>query len=264
MRYIILFTLTLAGICYAEEQDSPEAAAPKETAVQQPAPIAVDSGTRIPLSMINSISTKNSVEGDRVYLETVFPITSHGRIVIPAGSFVNGTVTQMKRAGRIKGRSELYVRFDSLTLPNGVTRDFRARIGAMDGTAAGKLDRSEGKISGEGNKGGDARTIAETAGAGASVGAIAGGLSGHPGSGLGIGAAGGAAAGLVGVLLSRGPDAVLTKGTTVDMVLDRRLEFEESELQFAAASTARRSPPVAEAAPAKKENQNRRLWPLPF
>ena len=48
----------------------------------------------------------------------------------------------------------------------------------MDGTAAGKLDRSEGKISGEGNKGGDARTVAEAAGAGASVGAIAGGLSG--------------------------------------------------------------------------------------
>ena len=68
----------------------------------------------------------------------------------------------------------------------------------------------------------------------------------------------------MGVLLSRGPDAVLTKGTTVDMVLDRRLEFAESELEFATASAARRSPQVAEPAPAKKENQNRRLWPLPF
>ena len=264
MRYIIIFTTIVAGVGYAQEQAGPEAAEPAKPAVEKPAPVAVDPGTRIPLSMINSISTKSTVEGDRVYLETVFPITNHGRIVIPAGSFVNGTVTQVKRAGRIKGRAELYVRFDSLTLPNGVTRDFRARIGAMDGTAAGKLDRSEGRISGDGNKGGDARTIAETAGAGASVGAIAGGLGGHPGSGLGMGAAGGAAAGLVGVLLSRGPDAVLTKGTTVDMVLDRRLEFEESELQFAAASAARRSPPVAEAAPSKKENQNRRLWPLPF
>ena len=134
----------------------------------------------------------------------------------------------------------------------------------MDGTAPGKLDRSEGKISGEGNKGGDARTVAEAAGAGAGVGAIAGGLSGHPVSGVGMGAAGGAAAGLIGVLLSRGPDAVLTKGTTVDMVLDRRLEFEDSELQFTTVSTARRASQAAEPAPDKKDNRNRRMWPLPF
>ncbi len=250
MKNLLVYALTSAGIVLGAEQ-------PEKVA------IAVDAGTRIPLSMINSISTKSTAEGDRVYLETAFPVVNNGRIVIPAGSYVNGTVTQIKRAGRVKGRAELYVRFDSLTLPNGVTRDFRARIGAMDGTAPGKLDRSEGKISGEGNKGGDARTVAEAAGAGASVGAIAGGLSGHPVSGVGMGAGAGAAAGLIGVLLSRGPDAVLTKGTTVEMVLDRRLEFDDSELQFAGVSTARHSSPAAEPAPAKKDNQNRR-WPLPF
>ena len=30
-------------------------------------------GTKVPLSLINSVSTKHSAEGDRVYLETVFP-----------------------------------------------------------------------------------------------------------------------------------------------------------------------------------------------
>ena len=93
----------------------------------------VDSGTRVPLSLINSVSTKHAAEGDRVYLETVFPILVGGRVVIPPGSYVAGTVTQVKRPGRMKGRGELYVRFDSLTLPNGVTRDFRARIGTLDG-----------------------------------------------------------------------------------------------------------------------------------
>jgi len=34
------------------------------------------------------------------------------------------TVTQVKKPGRVKGRGELYVRFDTLTLPNGVCRDF--------------------------------------------------------------------------------------------------------------------------------------------
>jgi type IV secretion system protein VirB10 len=50
--------------------------------------------------------------------------------------------------------------------------------------------------------------------------------------GAGIGAAAGAAAGLVGVMFSRGPDAVLAKGTTMEMVLDRELQFSPSELDF--------------------------------
>jgi type IV secretion system protein VirB10 len=50
--------------------------------------------------------------------------------------------------------------------------------------------------------------------------------------GVGIGAAAGAAAGLIGVLVTRGPDAVLAKGTTVEMVLDRQISYGESELDF--------------------------------
>src|SRR3954465_8491591 len=161
----------------------------------------VDPGTKIPLSLINTISTKHSAEGDRVYLETAFPVLVNGRIVIPVGSYVAGTVTQIKKPGRVAGRGELYVRFDSLTLPNGVTRDFRARLGGVDGQNSGELDRSEGKVRSEGNKAGDARTVGEAAGAGASIGVIAS----QTAMGAGVGAAAGAAAGLVGVLATRGP-----------------------------------------------------------
>ena len=197
----------------------------------------VETGSKIPLSMINSVSTKHSVEGERVYLETVFPILVSGKIVIPPGSFVAGTITQIKRPGRVKGRGELFLRFDSLTLPNGVTRDFRARVSSLDGRGGEELDRTEGKIRSEGDKAGDARTIGEAAGAGASVGAIAAGASaGHYGMGAGIGAAAGATAGLMGVLLSRGPDAILAKGSSLEMVLDRPLQFKASELDFGANS----------------------------
>ena len=197
----------------------------------------VESGSKIPLSLINSVSTKQSVEGDRVYLETVFPILVSGKIVIPPGSYVAGTVTQIKRPGRVKGRGELFLRFDSLTLPNGVTRDFRARVSSLDGRGTEELDRTEGKIRSEGDKAGDARTIGEAAGAGASIGAIAAGASaGHYGMGAGIGAAAGATAGLMGVLLSRGPEAILAKGSSLEMVLDRPLQFKASELEFGANS----------------------------
>jgi len=208
-----------------------------QTAAVKPEPAKtgdylVDTGTKIPLTLINSVSTKHSAEGDRVYLETVFPIMASGRIVIPPGSYVAGTVTEVKRPGRMKGRGELFLRFDSLTLPNGVTRDFRARIGTLDGRANEEFDRAEGKIRSEGNKSGDARTVGEATAAGASVGVIAGAATGHYGMGTGIGAAAGAAAGLMGVLLTRGPDAILAKGSTIEMILDRQLHFQDSELNF--------------------------------
>jgi NADPH:quinone reductase-like Zn-dependent oxidoreductase len=68
--------------------------------------------------------------------------------------------------------------------------------------------------------------------AGSGVGGIAGGAAGHAGMGVGIGAAAGAAAGLASVLLTRGPDLVLPKGTSFQMVLDRNLRFKPAELHF--------------------------------
>jgi len=64
------------------------------------------------------------------------------------------------------------------------------------------------------------------------VGAIAGSAAGHAGMGVGIGSAAGVAAGMIGVLLTRGPDAELTKGSTIEMVLDRPLTFAADEVNF--------------------------------
>ncbi len=188
-----------------------------------PAAIVVQAGTKVALSLVNSLNTKYTAEGDRVYLETAFPIIQDGHIVIPKGSYVTGTVTEVKRGGRMKGKSELFLRFDSLTLPSGVTRDFRSRLDSADGN---NVDRQEGKIRGERNTAGDVRTVGEAAGAGATIGAIAG----RSAMGAGVGAVGGAAAGLAGVLLAHSPDVILPKGTTMEMVLDRELRYEAREL----------------------------------
>jgi len=226
-----------------------------------PAPaFVVDRGTHIPLSLINSVSTKHSAEGDRVYLETVFPILANGRIVIPPGSFVSGTITEVKRPGRVKGRGELYLRFDSLTLSNGVTRDFRARVGGIDGRGNEELDRKEGKIIGEGNKAGDAKTIGETAAAGGSIGVLAGSAAKSVGMGAGIGAAAGAATGLAMVLLTRGPDAVLAKGSTIEMVLDRPISFSFEEIPAGTAPSAGHFSNAADG-PAASVKSTRRGFP---
>jgi type IV secretion system protein VirB10 len=251
--YAILLVIWAAWLAPAQQA---------EPAAQRSYEVAT--GTKIPLGLINSISTKQAVEGDRVYLESVFPILVDGKIVIPPGSYVAGTVTQSRRAGRIKGRSELFIRFDSLTLPNGVTRDFRARVGGLDGRASEELDRTEGKIKGEGNKGGDTRTVAETSAGGAALGAIIGSSSSRAGMGAGVGAAAGATAGLVGVLMSRGPDAILARGTTLEMVLDRPLTFTDEELSFGGGGQGRRTSFSEGPGPQPSQrNQGSRLPRLP-
>jgi type IV secretion system protein VirB10 len=204
---------------------------PAQPTPQEPTEFVVDQGTRILLRLTNSVNTKRTAPGDRVYLETAVPIFVDGRLLIPRGSYVTGTVTESKQAGRVKGKAALNLRFDNLTLPNGVTRDFRSRAASAD--ARGNLDRSEGRIEGEGNKAGDAKTIGETTAAGAGIGTIAGAATGHYGLGAGIGAAAGAAAGLAGVLSSRGPEVVLPPGTTMELVLDRDLRFTTEDLRRA-------------------------------
>jgi hypothetical protein len=256
MRIISTALFSAAAVCFAQSTDPAQSGWKKETVNVRKADsdspshaYTVQPGTKIPLSMINSISTKHAAEGDRIYLETVFPILVDGKIVIPPGSYVAGTVTDVKRPGKVKGRGELYVRFDSLTLPNGVTRDFRSRIGALDGRATEDLDKTEGKVKSEGTKVEDAKTIGTATAAGAGI----GGLATRTGMGTGIGAAAGAAAGLVGVLLSRGPDAVLAKGTTLEMVLDRPITYEASEIDN---SPLRRTNTDGGPLPSRKSSNN--------
>jgi len=174
------------------------------------ADITVPTGTRVLLQLIGELNTKYAKEGDHVYLRTAAPVAAGGRIVIPRGSDVQGEITRAKPAGKVVGKGELYIRFDSLILPNGVSRDFRARPMG-----------EEGKVEG-GGKSADGRTVAEGAGLGATVGAITRGLGGA--------AVGGAAGALAGVLLSRNQNVVLKPGAHLEMVLDRDLVFRPDEL----------------------------------
>ena len=173
--------------------------------------VTVPKGTHVLLALVSEVSTKHAKEGDRVYLRTDAPVAAGGRVVIPRWSDVSGTITRTKPAGRVAGKGELYLRFDSLILPNGVSRDFHARPTG-----------EEGKVAGNG-KSADAGTVMAGAGMGATVGAITHGLPGA--------AVGGVAGAVAGVLLSRNQDVVLRPGTHLEMVLDRDLVFHPEELQ---------------------------------
>jgi type IV secretion system protein VirB10 len=198
--------------------------APRPAVPPAPAEFTVPTGTHILLSLSSTVSTKDSKEGDRVYLQTAMPVAQDGRVVIPRGSYVQAHITKAKPAGRLSSKGELYLLFDSLTLPNGVSRDFRARLTSAD-ASKGKVDPNEGKISGDTAK--DPHKVATGVGIGSMGGVIVGSAAGHPITGLGAGAA----AGLAAVLLSKNQDVVLQRGTSVEMVLDRDLYYTAAELR---------------------------------
>jgi hypothetical protein len=210
-----------AGNAAATAATPPSAAPSSKSAM-----IEVPGGTHIPLVLHNGISTKSARPGDPVYFETLFPVMIDGKVVIPAGSYVSGEVTEAKRAGRVKGRAELGIKLTTMILPNAYMVNLNA-IPSGAGTGGGESVNTEGKIQGDTDKASDAGTVIKTTAAGAGIGGIAGGAKG-----AGIGAGVGAAVGLGAVLLSRGPDAEMPRGSTVEAVIDRSIYLEADKVQF--------------------------------
>ena len=206
---------------------APNSPSPVAPSTPAPAPIIVPVGTRLPLVLHNAITTRNAQPGDPVYLETLFPIVQNDKILIPAGSYVQGEVLEAKRPGRVKGRGELRLRLTSMILPNGYTVSFTA-VPQNAGTGGNESVDKEGTIKGDTNKAGDAGTIIGDTGVGTAI----GGIAGRSGEGAGIGAGAGLAAGLITVLLTRGPELELPRGTTLDIVLDRELRLDPNKINF--------------------------------
>jgi type IV secretion system protein VirB10 len=211
----------------------PRPALPQSTpeASQQPdsgrPKVVVPTDTAIPLALKNAVSSRTAFVGQAVYCETIYPITVGNRIVIPVGSYVKGAVTQVRRPGRVKGKAQLGIRFESLTLPNGTTRPLRATLSSYAGNGNQGFRREESKIEGESSKGEDAGKIAATA----TEGTIIGGLSSRSGKGAGIGALSGGVGALIWVLATRGKEILLPPGTNLELQLATPLTYERDELE---------------------------------
>ena len=231
----LLLLLSSGAHVFAQAPDGPQTDPPTPAARPAPAPvpraagggqtITIPAGTRLGVTLENGISTNSAKPGDSVYFRTSFPVTMNNKVVIPVGSYLRGEVTNSKRPGRVKGKGELRIRLNTLILPNGYTVDLNAEPHSTD--AGGTKTDSEGKITGPGGKGKDAETVATTTATGAGIGAIAAG-----GKGAGIGAGIGGVAGLAAVLLSRGPEAQLPRGSSMDLVLERDLQLEAEQVHY--------------------------------
>ena len=234
LTFVLAASLLAAMSVSAQQQEGPQTDAPPPVA-PKPAPgpqagssekVVLPAGTRVGVVLQNGISTRSAKPGDSVYLQTSFPITVGNRIVIPVGSYLRGELLESKRPGRVKGRGEFRMRLNTLIFPTGYTIDLNAAPRSADSGGKETMDE-EGKVTGGGNKGKKAETVATTTATGAGIGAIASGAKG-----AGIGAGIGGVAGLAAALLTRGPEAELPRGSTMDVVFERALTLDGSQIQF--------------------------------
>src|SRR5499427_6226396 len=105
----------------APVQSATATQAAKPATEQDPNTTVIPAGSRVPLTLAQAISTKNAREGDPVYAQTAFPFVLNDRVLIPAGTYVQGKITHTEHAGRSKKRAELLIHFTSMIYPSGYT-----------------------------------------------------------------------------------------------------------------------------------------------
>jgi type IV secretion system protein VirB10 len=195
-------------------------AEPAAAPAAQPIVVDVPQGTRIYLTLNDTLTTKTSQVGDKFSGTVSRPVAVNELVPIPMGSTVHGTVTKVERPGRVKGRAQLALRFEKIELPDGRTLEMAGTLSAL-GEEEKETVGEEGEVTGEGSRGRDAATI----GGGAGVGAIIGGITGGK-RGAAIGAGTGAAAGTAVTLLTRGRDIELKSGSEVAVDLSQPLSVQ--------------------------------------
>lgn len=210
-----------------------QAAPGKQPAVMTPASASagagqvtvIPAGTKVPLALKHAISTKSAREGDAVYAQTTFPVVLNERILIPAGTYVQGKISHVQRAGRVKGRAEVLMHFTTLIYPSGYTVVLPGSVENVPGADKTSMKDEEGTIRQDSQKGEKIGTVASTAG----TGAVVGGLS-RGGKGALIGAGIGGGVGTAIAMLTRGNDVKLDAGTTLEMVIQREVPLDSNRI----------------------------------
>ena len=123
-------------------------APPDVTLAEAPDPnsAVIPAGTKIPLLLKQAISTKNAKEGDAVYAETAFPFVMNDRILVPAGTYIQGKIMHTEHAGRSKKRAELLIHFTTMIYPSGYTVMLPASVENTPGAEDKGVKDKEGTI----------------------------------------------------------------------------------------------------------------------
>ena len=185
----------------AVEAETPEAPAPEPEPVTPPEPQFVE--LTVPADAVIGLQLETTVSSDRARVEDAVDarvtrdVRVSGRVAIPAGSLVQGTVTEVERGGKVRERARLGIRFHTVVLANGDKLTLRTDQITREGADQGR--ESAAKIGG-------------AAIGGAILGAILGG-----GKGAAIGAGVGAGGGTAAVMAGERSAVTIPAGSTVSV-----------------------------------------------
>jgi type IV secretion system protein VirB10 len=194
----------------------------------------IPAGTKVPLQLKQAISTKNAREGDPVYAATEFPFVLNDRILIPAGTYIQGKISHTEHAGRSKKRAELLIHFTSMIYPSGYTVMLPGYIENTPGADDKSVKDTEGTIQQDKDTGKRVEDAAKGAAVGGTVGSIAGAAAGGF-NGARYGGLAGIAGGVAWALLKHGPEVKLEIGTSLEMEIQRDVKVDASRIQMAKA-----------------------------
>lgn len=180
-----------------------------QTRPRSSASVNVPVDTEMRIQLTSPIDTKNNRAGDRFTAIVLMPSAYEG-------ATVEGHIARLDKSGKVTGRTELALAFDSITLKDGRQGPFSAQLERVIESETVKEVDQEGNVrSGSRSKDSQVR-----GGAGAAAGAILGGIIGGV-KGAVLGAVIGGAAGVGTVYIEGNKDLVLDPGTEMVVRTDR-------------------------------------------
>ena len=166
----------------------------------------VPNGTRLVAVLNTPLSTRTTTGGERFTMEVRSPSQYQGAII-------EGTIGTSERSGRVSGRAEMALNFETIRLRNGQTYRFTGLIDSVRNANGDAVSiNNEGAVR-DSNQ--TTKTVTR-AGIGAALGALIGAIAGG-GQGAAIGAGVGAGAGAGSVILQGRDDLRLDTGTEFNL-----------------------------------------------
>jgi len=158
------------------------------------------------------------------------------RILIPAGTYIQGKIVHTEHAGRSKKRAEMLIHFTSMIYPSGYTVMLPGSVDNTPGADSSGVKDKEGTIQQDKDTGKRVEDAAKGAAVGGTVGSI-GGLAAGGINGARYGGLAGLAGGVAWALLKHGPELKLEVGTSLEMEVQRDIPVDAARIQVAKAGS---------------------------
>jgi hypothetical protein len=144
-------------------------------------------GTLIKINLGTGLSTVTTASGTGFTGQLMEAVLRDGHVMLPAGSTLTGSVTDIHGGRRVSGAASIHLRLESVTLPDGTSYQLRGQVVDTGLFRETKIDR-EGTIRRRDHAAKTAATFALSAGGGAAAGAMVAGVPGAlVGAGVGAG-----------------------------------------------------------------------------